>query len=109
MFADESQLFSDVFSQQSHIMMEVEVRGREDDGVAEDSLTSHPIELAGTKTADGSARSATKPQDGRAPHLAHEPHLIILMQLLSFIKPDSPSLLEATPGPAPPQLASKNK
>ena len=78
MFADEPQLLSDVFSQQSHIMVEVKVRGREDDRVAEDSLASHPVEFAGAKTANGSTRSATKPESGGAPHATEEPHLAIL-------------------------------
>ena len=50
MFVDEPQLLSDVLGEQSHVMIQVEVRGGEDDGIAKHSLASNTIELARAKT-----------------------------------------------------------
>ena len=61
-FVDEPQLLSDVLGEQSHVMVQVEVRGREDDGIAEHSLASNTIELARAQTTNWPGRPTSETQ-----------------------------------------------
>ena len=62
MFVDEPQLLSDVLGEQSHVMIQVEVRGGEDDGIAKHSLASNTIELACAQTTNWPGRATSKTQ-----------------------------------------------
>merc|ERR1719318_191255 len=67
-FTDKPEFISDIFSQKRHVMTQIELGGRENDGIAQHGSPTNSIKLTSAERSNGAVWSSFETKSATFPH-----------------------------------------